>query len=323
MHPYARQLVGQATGRYLERLSPAVRYSTLGAILLFLAGLLFIVSPSSGGDIPGFAVAVGPVPVLNVPDPRAVFGGSSGSALAVDRCGQPRALEYVALPGTAFAVLQELTRGGETVLRVTTADYPYQARNGFYIDSRLVRPQATQPPERPRSLPSRAEIVARLEGMAGLPYVWGGNVPAGMQELLMLYPPATSIGPAEQRRWRLEGVDCSGLLYAATGGFTPRNTSSLVGYGSPVTVAGRSAREIASRLAPLDLIVWPGHVLVVLDPERVIESRLDCTRPERGVVVSPLAARLKGIMATRRPVDRLSVDPGRAAREFVVRRWFR
>ncbi len=320
MHLYARQFVEQATDRYSGRLSVA-RYS--GTILLFLAGVLFIAAPSSGGDIPPFAVAVGPVPVLSIPDPRAVFGGGSGSALAVDRCGQLRALEFVALPGTAFTVLQELSRGGETVLRVTTADYPYQARNGFYIDGRLVRLQELRPPERPRSLPPRAEIVARLEGMAGLPYVWGGNIPEGVPELLRLYPPASPLGQVDRQRWTLEGVDCSGLLYVATGGFTPRNTSSLVGYGSPVAVAGRSAREIASRLAPLDLIVWPGHVLVVLDRERVIESRLDCGRPERGVVVSPLAERLKGIMATRRPVDRLSTDPGRSGREFVVRRWFR
>jgi hypothetical protein len=90
-----------------------------------------------------------------------------------------------------------------------------------------------------------------------------------------------------------------------------------------VTVAGCSVREIVSRLAPLDLIVWPGHVLVVLDRERVIESRLDCGHAERGVVVTPLAERLKGIMSTRRPADRLSADPGKAAREFVVRRWLR
>lgn len=293
------------------------------SLLILMSGILMFISPALGGEIPGFAVAVGPVPLLNSPDPRAVFGGSNGSTLAVDRCGQLRAVEFVALPGTVFTILEELAMEKGTVYRVITADYPYPARNGFYIDGRLVRREEARPPERSRQLPARDEIVARLERMARLPYVWGGNIPEGVAELLRLYPPAARLTEADERRWRLEGVDCSGLLYAATDGVTPRNTSSLVGYGSPVAVAGRSAREIALRLSPLDLIVWPGHVLVVLDRERVIESRLDCGHAERGVVVSPLAERLKGIMSTRRPVDRISADPGKAAREFVVRRWFR
>ena len=291
-------------------------------LLILLFGIPLFITPALGGDIPPFAVAVGPVPVFNAPDLRALFGGSDGRTLAVDRCGQLRALEFVALPGTVFTILEKLPVGEETVYRVTTADYPYPAPNGFYIDGRLVSLQETRPPERARLLPSRDEIVARLERMAGRPYVWGGNIPEGMAELLRLYPPTTPIGQVDRQRWQLEGVDCSGLLYAATDGFTPRNTSSLVGYGSPVSVAGHSAQGIASRLVPLDLIVWPGHVLVVLDRERVIESRLDCGHAERGVVVSPLAERLKGIMSTRRPVDRLSAVPGKTAREFVVRRWF-
>ncbi|TWJ32459.1 NlpC/P60 family protein [Geobacter argillaceus] len=292
-------------------------------VLLLLLSLLLFARPSSGGELSRFAVAVGPVPVLNTPDPRAVFGGHDGRTLAVDRCGQLRTLEFVALPGTLFTILEELAVPTGAVYRVTSADYSYPSRSGYYIDSRLVHLKETRLPERVRRLPGREEIVARLEGMAGLPYVWGGNIPTGVEALLQLYPPAGHLDQAGRRRWQLSGVDCSGLLYAATDGFTPRNTSSLVGYGSPVVVAGRSVRQIVDCLAPLDLIAWPGHVLVVLDRERIIESRLDCAHPERGVVISPLGERLKVIMATRRPVDRLSADPGTAAREFVVRRWFR
>jgi cell wall-associated NlpC family hydrolase len=118
--------------------------------------------------------------------------------------------------------------------------------------------------------------------------------------------------------WQLSGVDCSGLLYEATAGSTPRNTSSLVGFGRPVAVAGRSAAELAALLQPLDLIVWPGHVMIVIGGGRVIESRLDCQNPHAGVRIRPLKTALTGIMQKRKPVDAI----GNGAKEFVVRRWY-
>ena len=117
-------------------------------------------------------------------------------------------------------------------------------------------------------------------------------------------------------------MDCSGLLYQATGGWTPRNTSQLVSYGTGVVVEGKDAREIAESLKPLDLIVWGGHVIIVLDRNTAIESRLRCGRPANGgVVTTPLQQRLSEIMRTRRPVD---AWPARGKQEgiFVVRRWF-
>ncbi|HEY5974864.1 MAG TPA: peptidoglycan endopeptidase, partial [Geobacteraceae bacterium] len=166
----------------------------------------------------------------------------------------------------------------------------------------------------------REDVIARLRGMAGLPYVWGGNIPAGLPNLLDLYPPAGVLDDAVREQWQLRGVDCSGLLYASTDGHTPRNTSALVAYGRPVHVTGRSAATIAGLLAPLDLLVWPGHVLIVLDHGQVIESRLMCNQPSRGVVIRPLTEALAGLLAKRRPADRLS--PVGGSREFVVRRWY-
>ena len=42
---------------------------------------------------------------------------------------------------------------------------------------------------------------------------------------------------------------------------------------SRVHLDGLSTAEIVGRLEPLDLIVWNGHVLIVLDRHRLIESR--------------------------------------------------
>lgn len=126
----------------------------------------------------------------------------------------------------------------------------------------------------------------------------------------------------ESDRLSLAGVDCSGLLYEATNGWTPRNTSQLVSFGSAVTIAGNSIHQIAAALKPLDLIVWNGHVLIVLDKSSIIESRLACDQPGNGgVIISPLKQRLAEIMKTRRPADIWPAGHSRQAL-FVVRRWY-
>jgi hypothetical protein len=72
----------------------------------------------------------------------------------------------------------------------------------------------------------------------------------------------------------------------------------------------------------LDLIVWNGHVIIVLDRDTVIESRLACGRPGNGGrVPTSLFQRLEPHRPTRRPADKW---PGEGRRQgvFVVRRWY-
>jgi len=262
-----------------------------------------------------FAVAVIPAPVLNRPDFSTVFGGKDGKTLLKDECGQLRALEFVALPGTLFTVAQTIAASSGTVYRVTTNDYPYPAAGGYFVDARAVRLEKQRPPERVTRLPAKEKMLATMESRVGTRYVWGGNVAAGVAELSSWYPPT---GAVDEGLWRLAGVDCSGLLYEAAGGYTPRNTSALLGFGRPVAIAGKSGREIAAQLEPLDLIVWPGHVMIVLEGGRVIESRLVCQMPAEGVRIRPLGAALAEIMKRRRSVDGLARGSG----EFAVRRWY-
>jgi cell wall-associated NlpC family hydrolase len=121
---------------------------------------------------------------------------------------------------------------------------------------------------------------------------------------------------------KLAGLDCSGLLYEATAGFTPRNTGELLHFGEAVRINGDGTDGILQKLQPLDLIVWPGHVLIVIGQGEIIESRLFCDGRKDGVVISRLRERVADIMATRKPVDAISNDKGRSRSEFVVRRWF-
>lgn len=287
-------------------------------LILFL--LLLGLSATTALAVPLFAVAVTPAPVLNRPDLRTVFGGKDGRTLLKDDCGQLRAVEFVALPGTVFNVHGEEKSIHGTVYRVTTADYPYPSTGGYFVDSQSVRLELEKPPERPRNLPSKEAILAAMKKRAGSGYVWGGNLADGVKQLTAWYPPAgaADLTWRELKQWNLAGVDCSGLLYEATGGYTPRNTSSLVSYGKGVSIAGKPASAIAAALEPLDLIVWPGHVLIVIDGGNVIESRLVCGKPEEGVRIRPLKKALADIMKTRRPVDSVS----KASGEFVIRRWY-
>jgi cell wall-associated NlpC family hydrolase len=282
---------------------------------LILSILLVILSATTAAAGSLFAIAVTPAPVLNRPDFSAVFGGKDGKTLLKDTCGQLRAVEFVALPGTVFTVEQKIESPAGVIYRVTTNDYPYPVPGGYFVDARSVKVEQQRPAERARKLPAKEQILANMKMKVGTRYIWGGNVAAGIAELADWYPPA---GQVDRALWQLAGLDCSGLLYEATGGYTPRNTSSLLNYGRPVAVAGKTVAELAALLQPLDLIVWPGHVLIVLDNRRIIESRSDCDRPLEGVRIRPLGTALKEIMKKRKPVNNI----GKGAGEFVVRRWY-
>lgn len=282
--------------------------------MLFLI-LLLCSAATTAAAAPLFAVAATPAPVLNRPDFRDVFGGNDGRSLLKDECGQLRALEFVALPGTVFTVESSIESAGNLSYKVTTNDYPYPSAQGYYVDARSVQISQLRPAERARSLPAREKILANLESRVGSRYIWGGNVAGGVAELSSWFPPADT---ADLALWQLAGVDCSGLLYEATNGYTPRNTSSLLSFGKPVAIAGKSPRQLAASLQPLDLIVWPGHVLIVLDGGRLIESRLVCQKPAEGVRIRPLTSALADIMQRRKPVDGIATGAG----EFVVRRWY-
>lgn len=264
------------------------------------------------------------MPVLNTPDFRSVFGGKDGKSLALDRCGQIRALEFIALPGTAFQIDGVITTFQFPVYRVTTRDYPYPSPGGFFVDSRMVRVSDISPPQRPRSLPDTKSIITRLLSAVGAHYQWGSNLRQGIPEMLSLYPPAPGHQTDTRTResWTLRGLDCSGLLYEATDGWTPRNTSTLVRYGSPVAIAGLDADQIAQSVKPLDLIVWKGHVMIILDRERLIESRLDCQGTGGGVQVESLEKVLKKLLAKRIPLNMYDETNTENVQGFVIRRWY-
>ncbi|HEY3309571.1 MAG TPA: hypothetical protein VGJ93_14045 [Desulfuromonadaceae bacterium] len=288
--------------------------------LLFLF-LLVTVVWAAASEAALYGVARLPAPVLNTPGFKSVFGGQDGRTLKTDHCGQVRALEYIALPGTVFRLLEQVSGGEPAVFRVETDEYPTPAGGALYVESRFLELKEILPPPRSRQLPLKKEILSRLKTGLGSPYVWGGNIQQGVGELMGMFYRGT-FSKAERERLTLTGLDCSGLLYQATDGATPRNTSQLISFGAGLPITGKTADELLKLLEPLDLIVWNGHVLIVLDKQTVIESRLDCSKPGHGgVVITSLRQRLTQIMRTRSPINEW--PPGSKQKDvFVVRRWF-
>ena len=286
-------------------------------IILLVMLLGHVCTPSA--EAAEYGIALASTPVLNSPDFKAVFGGWDGQNLKSDRCGQVRELEYIALPGSVFTIVDKLHSGPVNIYQVESEEYKALPNVRLYVESRFIKLERVIPAPRKLLLPPREKIVSTLRASVGNPYVWGGNVPEGVPELAEWY--YKNIREDDKKRLTLAGLDCSGLLYSATGGWTPRNTHQLIAFGQGVAIAGKEAADILPLLQPLDLIVWNGHVIIVLDQHTAIESRLACGKPGNGgVVMTQLSRRIDEIMRTRRTANSW---PSVKKRQdlFVVRRW--
>ena len=267
-------------------------------------------------------IAAYPTPVYSVKDIPALYYNSDGMPeLKLDKFGHLRELEFIALPSTKFELMKTEQVKGRVIYQVKTGEYP--AADSLYVDARFVRVVVDDYPQRRQKMPVKSEIIKSMLGMVGQPYRWGGNFYQGIKQMEIFYPFVKGkLADSDQKAWCLEGVDCSGLLYQATGGAIPRNTAQLVGFGKAVKISGCSVREIISRVKPLDMIVWNGHVIYVLDSENVIESR---PRYDDGAVggvrVHSLRTVLEGIMESRVPVDDYYSSAVKHKRRFVIRRF--
>jgi hypothetical protein len=222
---------------------------------------------------------IAPTPVLNTPDFTAVFGGTSGCAIPLNESGHPHHFEFVALEGMQFEVIEEIL---PHIYQIRWEEYP-NAR--LYVDRRFCR-QIPAKSDLAKQPLDACTILAHMEGRVGTPYLWGGNWAAGVPDMLRYYPPTQPLDPRIHRLWTLQGLDCSGLLFEATKGASPRNSSQLLRFGAPI-LAG-------ALLKPLDMIVYPGHVLFIRDATTTIESRASV-----GVYIESLEKRMAEIHQQR------------------------
>ncbi len=234
-----------------------------------------------------------PAPVLNTPHFSKVFT----TPLLLCNQGFLRAVECVALKGSVCTVEKRLENH---IAQVALPDYP---GGPYFADERFFTLSNTPFAPPSRTLPGIEELLFLLYSKVGAPYIWGGNASQGIPEMLTLYPPKRALTAQEEILYTLSGLDCSGLLFEAAQGLTPRNTSELVHFGSEAASSSLPVEKIALQLKPLDLIVWKGHVLIAGHRNEIIESR-----GGRGVIVTPVLERLNEVVKSRRS-------------DFTIRRW--
>ena len=266
-------------------------------------------------EIGKYVVAESPTPVLYTGDFRTQFGWEDWLTLNFDDYWEIDALEFVALTGTVFEVEKRLENG---IYQVSTKDYPVE--NNLFIHKDFVGDSTRiEPAARVVNLPSSEKILENLKYMEGRDYVWGGNDPDGIPEMLEIYEPVSDISVIKSEQWQLKWVDCSGLIYWATDGYTPRNTSWLVDFGTPLDIAGKSLEEITPMLDPLDIIVWKWHMMVVYDDGYTIESTVSPNGDlAPGVQIRKIEDSLGKVMQDRVPVNNYSDSD---EKRFVIIRW--
>ncbi len=265
-----------------------------------------------------YVVASKDTPVLYTPDFDSQFWWTDWLTLNFDRFWEIDAVEYVAFPRTVFELEQDLWNG---IYKVSTKNYP--VTNDLYIHESFVSDVSRmQPPSRKWILPEKEEIIKRLRSIEWADYVWGGNSPEGIPEILSLYPPVWDISAQRKKDWQLTGVDCSGLIYWATDGYTSRNTSWLVQDDTRLDIAWKSLSEITWMLEPLDIIVWKGHMMVVLDDQHTIESAVSFsnTSLKPWVQIRKISDSLWEVMQSKTPVNNYWDVAGA---QFVVLRWYK
>lgn len=264
-----------------------------------------------------FATTLFPTPVFNCRSLDSYLGKEGENPILLDKQDLLRCIETVLFSGTRVELFEKIPQPkfSTSFYQIHTEEYPY--KGAFFVDERFLIKTKEVPQKRTFHLPCVQTMVRMAELLKGTRYIWGGNWPLGIPLLLDFFPPKqslNSLSSLQKETWQLKGVDCSGLLYFLSDGYTPRNTSSLLHFGQSLAIKNKSIEEIQASVQPLDLIVYPGHVIIILDQKRTIESKV-----LKGVIETPLKTLLHELFKTKTAVDH-SKDC--QANQFVINRWY-
>lgn len=281
------------------------------ALLLFVTPAIFLTgcTPSEQTTVkpPGEMKYVSTKtysPVFNIPNIYKFLSEIDGEVKS-DKKGLVPQISFVAPPGKEFEIIEEIEESGYIILKVK----PVDSEKIYYMDSRFTE-QSDSEKNHSGKL-SREEIIRNLKAMEGYPYEYGGSIANGVYKFESMYE-ITGL----KEKWKPKGLDCSGLIYQATNGLTPRTSTAITEFGEGLDIEDKELDEIIEMVEPLDIIGYPGHVLIVIDKSKVMESS-----PKKGVRILQLETRLKQLMKERNPVN--SVKGEDKNKIFVIRRWYK
>lgn len=227
---------------------------------------------------------------------------------------------------TPVTLIDKVEKWDFTYYEVRTRDFDvwYWNKDAYFLDSRFVENRESKPAEVIHKLPDMSSIFKTLLAAVDSQYIWWGSYYQWIPEINDLYstPSDVELSSGEQQYKILQWTDCSWLLWQATNGYTPRTTRTLLSFWSSVPISWDSVDQIIKKVKPLDLIVWAGHVIIILSDEYVIES-IWKENFEGWVEIVSLKERLQDIFTRRQPVDEWSKSDLPEKKKFVIRRWYK
>lgn len=234
-------------------------------------------------------------------------------------------LDMVLPEWTPVTLIDKVEKWDFTYYEVRTRDFDawYGKDIAYFLDSRFIEKKENKPAEVIHELPEKKEIYNTLFSAVGTQYIrWGAHY-QWIPEINDFYPTPeeVSLSTGEQQYKILQWTDCSGLLWQATNGYTPRNTRQLLTFWKSIPISWDSVNQIINKVQPLDLIVWAGHVIIILSDEYAIES-LWKDNFEWGTEIVSLQERLEDIFTRRQPVDEWNESELPEKEKFVIRRWY-
>lgn len=191
-------------------------------------------------------------------DINKILGGAGSTGLKLDQQNLIRELAVVLPQDTVLSIISEHKIGGFTYYQVRNREFDAGAgaKYGYFIDARFVEKKENKPEELLIPLPEKSTILKNLLQTKGSSYVWGGSWYQGLTQMESFFPSASKLSLDHQKQKNMQGVDCSGLLWQATKGNSPRNTRQLLSFGESVEIEGKTLDQIIKIVKPLDIIVW-------------------------------------------------------------------
>jgi len=235
-------------------------------------------------------------------------------------------LSIVLPSGTPVTLIKKVDNWNFTYYETRTRDFDvwYGETDWYFLDSRFIKIEGSKPNEVIHKIPDMASIFKTLLAAVDSQYIWWWSYYQWIPEINDLYPTPSDVtlSTGEQQYKILQWTDCSWLLWQATNWYTPRTTRTLLTFWESVPISWNTVVEIINKVKPLDLIVWAGHVIIILDNEHAIESIWKANF-EWGVEIVDLKERLEDIFTRRQPVNEWNQSDLPEKQKFVIRRWFK